>query len=132
MYQLSEVASQENVTGVPAFKFYKAGQSLDSLGGADSKLSMVERMINKYYNASVTESSLVNLRSAASYKQAIAENKLVVVVFSASWCGPCQAIAPKVVEFAGKYTDAAFFKVYFIYWIGAVLDLSRWKIVLHS
>ncbi|EER24950.1 thioredoxin, putative [Coccidioides posadasii C735 delta SOWgp] len=37
--------------------------------------------------------------------------KLVVVDCFATWCGPCQAIAPKVNEFSEKYPDVAFYKI---------------------
>lgn len=58
--------------------------------------------------------SALHMKSSASYKQAIAANKLVVVDFSTSWCGPCNAIAPKFAEFAAKYQQAAFLKVKFL------------------
>ncbi|XP_031487346.1 thioredoxin H2-like [Nymphaea colorata] len=40
-----------------------------------------------------------------------ASNKLLVVDFSASWCGPCRFIEPAVHEFAQKYTNVSFVKI---------------------
>uniref|UniRef100_A0A7S0Z1Y9 Thioredoxin n=1 Tax=Hemiselmis tepida TaxID=464990 RepID=A0A7S0Z1Y9_9CRYP len=40
-----------------------------------------------------------------------AGGKLVVVDFTATWCGPCQRIGPKFVEMAGQFTNCVFIKV---------------------
>ncbi|EPX72983.1 cytosolic thioredoxin Trx1 [Schizosaccharomyces octosporus yFS286] len=45
------------------------------------------------------------------FKAVIAQNKLVVVDFFATWCGPCKAISPKVDQFSKTYSDAEFIKV---------------------
>ncbi|KAK7317546.1 hypothetical protein RJT34_01879 [Clitoria ternatea] len=38
-------------------------------------------------------------------------NKLTVIDFSASWCGPCKLMDPAIQEFAEKYTDVEFVKI---------------------
>ncbi|XP_057949191.1 thioredoxin H2-like [Malania oleifera] len=37
--------------------------------------------------------------------------KLMVIDFTATWCGPCRFMEPALKEFASKYTDVEFIKV---------------------
>ncbi|XP_061342462.1 thioredoxin H2-like [Gastrolobium bilobum] len=38
-------------------------------------------------------------------------DKLMVIDFTASWCGPCKLMDPIIQEFAAKYTDVEFVKI---------------------
>ncbi|TMW88407.1 hypothetical protein EJD97_018599 [Solanum chilense] len=38
-------------------------------------------------------------------------NKLVVIDFTATWCGPCKYMEPVLNDFATKYTDVEFVKI---------------------
>ena len=39
------------------------------------------------------------------------ENNLTVLYFTATWCGPCKAIAPYVQTLADKHPSVAFYKI---------------------
>lgn len=59
-----------------------------------------------------TSIMVTQLKSASEYDTALASgDKLVVVDFFATWCGPCKMIAPMIEKFAEQYSDAAFYKL---------------------
>ncbi|XP_052775543.1 thioredoxin-like [Mya arenaria] len=56
---------------------------------------------------------VVMLEDKAAWDKAMQEagDKLVVVDFTATWCGPCKMIGPKFVEMEKEFPDAIFYKV---------------------
>lgn len=59
--------------------------------------------------------AVVAAHSKATYDEQWAahksSSKLMVIDFSASWCGPCRFIEPAFKELASRFTDAIFVKV---------------------
>jgi thioredoxin 1 len=46
-----------------------------------------------------------------NFEEVITRNKLVILDFWASWCGPCKAFAPTFEAASDKYPDVVFGKV---------------------
>jgi thiol-disulfide isomerase/thioredoxin len=45
------------------------------------------------------------------HRFAAAGDRLVVMYFTASWCGPCRTVGPKVEEMSGRTPEAVFLKI---------------------
>ncbi|KQK12653.1 thioredoxin H2-2 [Brachypodium distachyon] len=63
------------------------------------------------------DSAVVAVHSKASWDEQLkihgsaTANKLMVIDFSATWCGPCRFIEPAFKEMASRFTDAVFVKI---------------------
>ncbi|XP_075484891.1 thioredoxin H2-like [Primulina tabacum] len=76
----------------------------------------VHQITTKYNRSpSIKKGQVIAFHSTAKWRihfeSAKQTSKLMVVDFTASWCGPCRYIEPAINEFAVKYTDVDFIKI---------------------
>lgn len=78
---------------------------------ADEKLAEEKRIsaAKKIYRKPATLFSGDGLKGEfVSLESIIKENKLILIDFWASWCGPCRAVTPRVKEIYNKYKSKGF------------------------
>ncbi|CAI9775319.1 unnamed protein product [Fraxinus pennsylvanica] len=65
--------------------------------------------------SSVNKGRVIAYHSSSKWKIHFEGSKLtsnlMVIDFTASWCGPCRYMEPAMNEFAAKYTDVEFIKI---------------------
>ncbi len=54
---------------------------------------------------------MINLTSESQFYDLIKHNHLVVLDFSATWCGPCKVLTPQLESLSKKYLNVVFLKV---------------------
>ncbi|CAL9211440.1 unnamed protein product [Musa hybrid cultivar] len=61
------------------------------------------------------ESAVIAVHSAGEWAQKwqshTQSDKLMIIDFAASWCGPCRSIEPAIKEMSARFTNAVFLKV---------------------
>ena len=67
--------------------------------------------ITDFPSSSMSAVKVIQEDSMFQTELSSAGSKLVVVDFTASWCGPCKRIAPFYDELSTKYPKAVFLKV---------------------
>ncbi|QIW98963.1 hypothetical protein AMS68_004481 [Peltaster fructicola] len=66
----------------------------------------------RFYANMSADLGVHNLKGKSEFDEKVTgSDKLVILDCYATWCGPCKVIAPKIVEFSHKYTDAKFYKL---------------------
>ena len=108
-----ETAEACGIQAMPTFLFFKGGKDPlkdHTLKGADeSKLRATITTIL----CSVVTMPVHELNTKVEFDEALKNSggKLVVVDFSATWCGPCKMIGPKFLAMSNEFTDVLFYKV---------------------
>jgi thioredoxin len=54
---------------------------------------------------------MIHLTSDTQFLDLIKDSNLVVLDFSATWCGPCKVLTPQLENLAKKYPNVVFLKI---------------------
>lgn len=53
----------------------------------------------------MTSTAKANYVDSNEFEQLIKDNKVVLVDYTATWCGPCKVVAPLIDKLATEYSD---------------------------
>ncbi|KAF7886231.1 hypothetical protein EAF00_010334 [Botryotinia globosa] len=86
-------------------------RSLPRLPKTYNRTVFCQSINKRAFHQSIANMGVHNIANATDFKSALTDNQVVVLDAFATWCGPCKAIAPKVVQFSEVYPAAHFIKI---------------------
>lgn len=103
----------------------KSIKALDDLLSLDTSMIELKKLSDLHHDLEKLTKNLFVFAHKAQLKNVIsihnkedyqkeyekAKEKLIVIDWTASWCGPCQFIAPFFVQYSEEYKDVAFLKI---------------------
>jgi len=123
--QSEKTLTHVNYSNAACFKGLISSESLfnRSCNSHDELQAVAEMMYKNHQTPGMTydqakgvvvetvDAEVYHPSSESIFDDLISKNKLVVIDFFATWCGPCKAIAPFFKTLANKNPDVAFVKV---------------------
>ncbi|KAK1267083.1 Thioredoxin H2 [Acorus gramineus] len=118
--ELMSVSEEWKVQTMPTFVLVKKGMEVDKVVGAkkDELERKIERQSSFFASPEVVPSApstILTFHSKTAWKAHWEtyknSTKLMVMNFTASWCGPCRTIEPTIKALAAKFTDVVFVKI---------------------
>ena len=105
------LSAQEGIKAMPTFKFYKNTKQIDDMRGAN--INLLESKIKKLSNPNwkPVESKIIKITSENEFNKYINDknNKIILIDWFATWCGPCKMIEPTLIDMSDKYKDKILF-----------------------
>jgi len=111
--KFQSTAKTRYVSDIPTFILYRDNKPVDFITGTNQR--DLESKIKHHYTIvdRPDKPIIIAILSDAHFTEEMSKypSKLVVVDYTATWCGPCKFMAPIFEELASEFPMAIFFKV---------------------